>query len=85
MRRVLVYGDKGEPVYETPGDLSVSRSPNDCVYILWDSENSHYHLIINIQAFLSNGDSNYRYCAPCMKMVANSSTTHHHLTVSCAR
>ena len=83
-RKVFVYGDRSTWVYKTPDDIA--QSIKNCVHICWDSENSHYHLITNIQAFLSNGDSNYRYCEPCMKMVKKTDwITHYCVALQCCR
>ena len=62
---------KRDVAYSTPLQLSVQRDGTqaDPVFICWDSEQSHYHYILNIQAFCSNGDSHERWCGPCQKMV----------------
>lgn len=70
-RQVVIFMSKRDVAYSTPLHLSVKPDGTQAepVFICWDSEQSHYHYILNIQAFCSNGDSHERWCGPCQKMV----------------
>lgn len=71
-RQVLIYIDRKNRIYNTPLELNVQHNgtQNEPVFICWGSENSHYHYIINVQAFCSTADNNGdKWCVACQEMV----------------
>ena len=57
---IIIYGDFNTIVYET--------EPNEAyenMYLYHDKQQEHYHLITDIQRYMSDNNGNYKYCEIC--------------------
>ena len=57
---ITIYGDFHTILYETE-----IKEDNMDMFLFWDSKEEHYHLITDIQRFMSDENGNYKYCSIC--------------------
>jgi len=57
---IIIYGDFHTILYETE-----TNNEYENMYLFYDSKEEHYHLIIDIQRYMSNNQGQYKYCEKC--------------------
>lgn len=66
-RQVIIFSSRKDIIHHTDDFREDKDDQDKIVYIYLDRTNEHYHLITNVNVFVSTNTQRYKYCPFCMK------------------